>query len=194
MERAFLPVTSPNKPVELVTLPKTELVWATFCRMFLLKLKAPWCACVSPRTKKNAPYTEGGSPPGNSFTWLKHLKGIPPHLLWIEFWKPSHDHIAWATGWVLSCAASSQLPSQCSIQLSGQPLWTFFSHIKAMVRCSGKGSWEMWISRAGPGTDSWGQLHIWETSLWICYVSCTSPDVLCLEEMDRPCCETVGNI
>ncbi|XP_036206984.1 CD83 antigen isoform X2 [Myotis myotis] len=26
MERAFLPVTSPNKPVELVTLPKTELV------------------------------------------------------------------------------------------------------------------------------------------------------------------------
>ncbi|XP_036302412.1 CD83 antigen isoform X2 [Pipistrellus kuhlii] len=26
MERAFLPVTSPNKPVELVTLPKTEVV------------------------------------------------------------------------------------------------------------------------------------------------------------------------
>lgn len=77
MERAFLPVTSPNKPVELVTLPKTELVWATFCRMFLLKSKALWCACVSPRTKKNAPHTEGGSLPGNSFTWLKHLKGSP---------------------------------------------------------------------------------------------------------------------
>lgn len=113
-------------------------------------------------------------------------KGIPPHLLWIEFWKPSHDHIAWATCRVLSRTASSRLSALVSYLVNLFELF-FFSHIKAMVRCSGKGSWEMWIPRAGPGTDSWGQLHIWETSLWICYVSYTSPDVLCLEETDRPC-------
>ena len=47
MEHAFLPVTSPNKDLEPVTLHKTELVWAGFLQIGFLRLKAPWCASTS---------------------------------------------------------------------------------------------------------------------------------------------------
>lgn len=126
-------------------------------------------------------------------TW----KWMPPHSLRTGLWKPLHDHIAWGhlRGALQCCGLTTTFSAFCSATWSTS--LKFFSHLKAMVWCRWKEFWEIRIARAGPVTDSWGQLssstsekHLFEFAVF----SRTSPDVLYLGEIDRPSCETVGNI
>lgn len=92
---------------------------------------------------------------------------------------------------------ASQLPSSHFSQLSGQPLGNLFSHIQAMVRRSWKRVLGNMDARSRP-CDRLSTTAVLCTSgkhPFECAVfSYTSPDGFCLGEIDRPNCETVGNI
>lgn len=79
LERVFLPVTSPNKHLEPVTLHKTEVVWAGFLQVVFPKGLSGVPMCHTGQ-EKNVPHTQGGV-----FLWSpasdwKHLKMDPTPL------------------------------------------------------------------------------------------------------------------
>lgn len=95
MERAFLPVTSPNKHMEPVTLHKTELVWAGLLWVVFSKVKGSVvCVCVSHWTREEWAAHRRWHPScevlhGNIWKW------IPAHFWGAGSWEPLHDLIAW---------------------------------------------------------------------------------------------------
>lgn len=197
MERAFLPVTSPNKHMEPVTLPKTELVWAGLLWVVFSKVKGSVvCVCVTLDKRRMS-----CTPKMTSFLWSpsrKHLKVDPSPLLGSRILRTiTWPHSVGTTGRVPSRAGCPRLLLTILFSYLVNLLETFSVIWKLWGDAVGKGSGEIWMPRAGPVTDSWGQLssstsgkHLFEFAVF----SCTSPDVLCLGEIDRPSCETVGNI
>lgn len=89
LEHAFLPVTSPNKHLEPVTLHKTELVWAGFLHLFS---EAESSVVCSTSGEAWAP-REDNILPVKPFSWPKHPKVDPTTLslsraLRILMWSP----------------------------------------------------------------------------------------------------------
>lgn len=150
LERVFLPVASPNKHLEPVTLHKTEVVWAGFLQVVSPKGLSGVPICHTGQ-EKNVPHTQGGaflwSPASDWNTW----KWIPPHSLWTGLWKPLHDHIAWGhLQGALHCYVFTTT-SQRFVQLSGQPDWNF-----SVI-------WKLWCDA---GEKSFGKYESPELALW----------------------------
>ena len=177
LEHAFLPVTSPNKHLEPVTLHKTELVWAGFLHLFS---EAESSVVCSTSGEAWAP-REDNILPVKPFSWPKHPKVDPTTLslsraLRILMWSPRMELPARCFPVLLLHDLLSVLFSYLVNLLDGG-IFFFSSPRKAMVRCSWKRTLGNTSAQSWSFVDSWGQLSSSTSGAYLrmCYVFLSEP-------------------